>query len=108
MDGTSSETQSGIVIVLSGISGSGKSYIADTLVKKYNFKLLDKYVTRPFRKQEIKDQLAGKHTGVIPVYGNYNNGEQSKLAQQIFDKARKDKFRRLNLPISYFSTYLQH
>lgn len=37
----------GKIIVLSGISGSGKTKVANILVSKYNFLLLDKYVTRP-------------------------------------------------------------
>lgn len=45
----------GKIIVLAGISGSGKTTVANILASDYNFFLLDKYVTRPLRKEEIEE-----------------------------------------------------
>ena len=47
------KTYLGKLVILSGISGSGKNFIADILLDRYNYVLIDKYVTRPFRDKEV-------------------------------------------------------
>ena len=54
--------KTGIIILLVGKSGSGKSTICDALAKKYGYKVLKSYTTRPLRLNDPKD--ATTHTFV--------------------------------------------
>lgn len=84
----------GKLIILSGISGSGKSVIGDILVNKYNYAYINKYVTRDFRKEEIETIHQGKPIGIRPVIGKYNEAD---------DKTKKQAFLNLRLPLSYIN-----
>ncbi len=84
----------GKLIIISGISGSGKNAVGDILVNNYGYVYIDKYVTRPFREIEIKSLQEGKPIGIKPVVGNYNEAD---------DKTRKQAFFNLGLPLSYIN-----
>ena len=53
--------QKGKIIILSGMSGCGKTYIANMLVEKFNCMFVKKYVTRPFREEEMKAKMNGEN-----------------------------------------------
>lgn len=91
----------GKIIILSGISGSGKTVVADMLVNNHNFAFINKYVTRPFRPYEIKASSQGKSLGIKPVYGRYNDGDKSIEEQEQSVSLRKQNFIKLGLPLSY-------
>lgn len=91
---TNSEKRLGKLIILSGISGSGKSVIGDILVDKYNYTYINKYVTRDFRDEEIEAINQGKPVGIRPVVGKYNKAD---------DKTKKQAFLNLRLPLSYIN-----
>ena len=57
----------GKLIIISGISGSGKNVVADILVDKENCVFIDKYVTRPFRANEMIEMTDGKSIGIKAV-----------------------------------------
>ena len=67
----------GKLIVLAGISGSGKSYILNMLRKNYNVASIQKIVTRPFRPTEIESILEGKNVDIKPVIDRFNDGEKT-------------------------------
>lgn len=75
--------------------------VADILEKQYNYAIIDKYVTRPFRKVEIEDLQRGKKIGLKPVFGQYNDGEKSENEQKELAPKRKQAFLNLRLPIAY-------
>ena len=71
----------GKVVVISGMSGSGKNFVASILAKN-NYAFIDKYVTRPFRPVEISDIKAGRNIGIRAVSGLYNDGEKTLQEQE--------------------------
>ncbi len=91
---TNQEKKSGKLIILSGISGSGKSVIGDILVNEHNYAYINKYVTRDFREEEIEAVNQGKPIGIRPVVGRYNKAD---------DKIKKQAFLNLRLPLSYIN-----
>lgn len=91
---TNEEKKSGKLIILSGISGSGKSIIGDLLVNEHNYAYINKYVTRNFREEEIEAVKQGKPIGIRPVVGKYNEAD---------DKTKKQAFLNLRLPLSYIN-----
>ena len=91
---TNEKKKSGKLIILSGISGSGKSVIGDILVDKYNYVYIDKYITRNLREYEIEAINQGKAIGIRPVVGKYNKAD---------DKTKKQAFLNLRLPLSYIN-----
>lgn len=91
---TNSEKKLGKLIILSGISGSGKSVIGNILVDKYDYAYINKYVTRDFRDEEIEAINQGKPVGIRPVVGKYNKAD---------DKTKKQAFLNLRLPLSYIN-----
>lgn len=95
VDAAADQTKLGKFIIVSGMSGAGKSMVADILEKQYNYAIIDKYVTRPFRKIEIEDLQRGKKIGLKPVFGQYNDGEKSENEQKELAPKRKQAF--LNL-----------
>lgn len=95
------EKKLGKLIILSGPSGAGKSFMADILVDNFNFFLLNKYVTRPFRETEIMNIKNGKNVGLKPVRGRFNDGEKEIEVQNQFSTVRKQAFKKLNLPLLY-------
>lgn len=101
VDAATNQTKLGKFIIVSGMSGAGKSMVADILEKQYNYAIIDKYVTRPFRKVEIEDLQRGKKIGIKPVFGQYNDGEKSENEQKELSPKRKQAFLNLRLPIAY-------
>lgn len=91
----------GKLVIISGMSGAGKSMVADILEKQYNYAIIDKYVTRPFRKVEIEELQRGKNIGIKPVFGQYNDGEKSEDEQEKLSFERKQAFLKLRLPVAY-------
>lgn len=92
----------GKVVVISGMSGSGKNFVADILAKK-NYAFIDKYVTRPFRPVEISEIKAGKNIGIRAVSGLYNDGEKTSQEQEDANEQRKQAFLDLRLPLAYIN-----
>lgn len=82
----------GKLVIISGMSGAGKSMVADILEKQYNYAIIDKYVTRPFRKVEIEELQRGKNIGIKPVFGQYNDGEKSEDEQEKLSSKRKQEY----------------
>jgi len=97
------KTYLGKLVILSGISGSGKNFIADILLDRYNYVLIDKYVTRPFRDKEVTEMSLGKNIGIKAVNGVYNDGEKSVEEQERNANIRKQAFLNLRLPFSYIN-----
>lgn len=95
------EKKLGHLIIISGMSGSGKSLMADFLVAKHGCSYIDKYVTRVFRPKEIEDIRAGKDIGIKPVVGNYNDGEKSPEEQKKLAGERTKAFIKKSLPFCY-------
>lgn len=93
----------GKVIIISGMSGAGKNVIADILTEKFNYALINKYVTRPFRTVEIEQLNKGKNIGIKPVRGKYNDGEKDAIEQEKFAKARKQAFLAQGSLLSYIN-----
>lgn len=93
--------EKGKLVIVSGMSGSGKNVIADILVDNHNYAFIDKYVTRPFRKTEIEQVKNGKNPGIKAVSGEYNDGEKDEEKQQRLSQNRKQAFLNLRLPLSY-------
>lgn len=93
----------GKLIIISGISGSGKNVVADILVDKENCVFIDKYVTRPFRANEMIEMTDGKSIGIKAVKGRYNDGEKTPEEQKQLSSARKQAFLNLRLPLSYIN-----
>ena len=91
----------GKLIVLAGISGSGKSYILNMLRKKYNVASIQKIVTRPFRQTEIDSIREGKNIDIKPVIDLFNDGEKTLKEQSANEENRKKAFLALSLPFSY-------
>ena len=91
----------GKLIVLAGISGSGKSYILNMLRKKYNVASIQKIVTRPFRQTEIESILEGKNIDIKPVIDLFNDGEKTLEEQSANEENRKKAFLASSLPFSY-------
>lgn len=89
-----SQKKSGKLIILSGISGSGKSMIGDILVNRYHYIYIQKYITRNFRNDEKQAVLMGKPLSVRPVVGKYNEAP---------DKTKKQAFLNLRLPLVYIN-----
>ena len=58
---TSKVPQKGKIIILSGMSGCGKTFIANILSQNFNCINIKKYVSRPFRKEEIKAKVSGEN-----------------------------------------------
>ncbi len=83
---------SGKLIILSGISGAGKSLIGDILVNRYNYTYINKYITRDLRNEEKKAIDMGKPIGIQPVIGKYNEADE---------KTKKQAFLNLRLPLCY-------
>lgn len=73
------------MIILLGKTTSGKDTILNELVKKYNYKKLITYTTRPMRKGEIQDKtyhfisdeefLKKKEEGFFLEYNEFNTAE---------------------------------
>lgn len=103
VDKAKEQPKLGKIIVLSGISGSGKNFIADILLEKYNYAMIDKYVTRPFRANEIDRKSEGKDVGIKAVRGEYNDGEKNVSEQASFSDNRKQAFLDLRLPFAYIN-----
>lgn len=97
------EQKLGKIIVISGISGSGKNFIADRFVEQYNCIMINKYVTRPFRENEIYGKREGKDIGIKAVRGEYNDGEKSVSDQASLAEMRKQAFLKLRLPFAYIN-----
>lgn len=95
------KTKEGNLIIISGMSGSGKNVVSDILEEKYHYAFINKYVTRPFRKVEIESLEQGKNIGIKPVLGKYNDGEKAKEEQIKFAEKRKQAFTKLRLPLTY-------
>ena len=93
--------KSGKLIIISGMSGSGKSMIANLLAKSFNYALIKKYVTRPFRKAEIEAEIRGENVGIRSVLGLYNNGEEGLEQQEKFNEDRIKRFKALRPQITY-------
>lgn len=92
----------GKVVVISGMSGSGKNFVASILAKN-NYAFIDKYVTRPFRPVEISDIKAGRNIGIRAVSGLYNDGEKTLQEQENANEQRKQAFLDLRLPLAYIN-----
>lgn len=88
------EKKSGKLIILSGISGAGKSVVGNILVNNHNYTYINKYVTRDFRVEEKEAVAKGKPCGIRAVIGKYNEAS---------DKAKKQAFLNLQLPLSYIN-----
>ena len=88
------EKKSGKLIIISGMSGSGKSVVGDILVDKHNYTYINKYVTRDFRIEEKEAVTIGKPCGIRPVVGKCNEAS---------DKVKKQAFLNLQLPLSYIN-----
>lgn len=58
---TKKDNQKGKIVILSGMSGSGKSFIANMLAEDFNFMQIKKYITRPFRMEEIQATMHSKN-----------------------------------------------
>lgn len=84
----------GKIIILSGISGAGKSLAGDILVTDYNYIYINKYITRDFRNKEKEAIQMGKNIGIQPVIGKYNEAD---------DKTKKEAFFNLKLLFSYIN-----
>lgn len=95
-------TNIGKVLIISGMSGSGKNVVADILANK-NYAFINKYVTRPFRTVEISDANEGKNIGIRAVSGMYNDGEKTVEEQQAHDLQRRQAFLNLRLPLAYIN-----
>lgn len=93
--------EKGKIITLSGVSGSGKSFIANQLVKNHNFEKIKIYVSRPLRPLEISQMDNGEVPDVIPVVGKYNDGEKTLEEQKELEPKRVEAFLKLKLPITY-------
>ncbi len=85
------------------MSGAGKNVIANILVNNHHYAFIHKYVTRPFRENEMKEINKGKSIGIKPVRGNYNDGEKSEETQKELAATRKQAFLSLRLPLSYIN-----
>lgn len=103
VDKANEEKKLGKLIIISGMSGAGKNITADILVDNLNYAFINKYVTRPFRENEIAEVNNGKSIGIKPVRGNYNDGEKDVEVQKNFAIARKQAFLNLRLPLSYIN-----
>ena len=88
------QKKSGKLIILSGISGSGKSTIGDILVEQYHYTYIQKYITRNFRDDEKQAVMTGKPLAVRPVVGEYNEAP---------DHTKKQAFLNLRLPLVYMN-----
>lgn len=86
------EKKLGKLIIVSGMSGAGKSVVGDILVNDHNYIYINKYVTRDFRIEEKEAVAIGKPCGIRPVVGKYNEAS---------DKVKKQAFLNLQLPLSY-------
>ena len=86
------EKKLGKLIIVSGVSGAGKSVVGDILVNDHNYIYINKYVTRDFRIEEKEAVALGKPCGIRPVVGKCNEAS---------DKVKKQAFLNLQLPLSY-------
>lgn len=93
----------GKLVIISGMSGAGKTVMAEILENKYNYAFIDKYVTRPFRKVELDALNNGQRIGIKPVFGKYNDGEKEKEEQKRLNSQRKQAFLNLRLPLAYIN-----
>ena len=96
-------SKKGKIIVLSGMSGSGKTFIANLLTKKFNCVNIPKYVTRPFRKEEIRAKMNGEAPGIRAVFGEFNDGEKTDIEQENLSLQRKKAFLNKKCPLAYIN-----
>ena len=96
-------SKKGKIIVLSGMSGSGKTFIANLLTKKFNCVNIPKYVTRPFRKEEIRAKMNGEAPGIRAVFGEFNDGEKTEIEQENLSLQRKKAFLNKKCPLAYIN-----
>ena len=71
------------MIIVSGMSGAGKSVVGDILVNDHNYIYINKYVTRDFRIEEKEAVALGKPCGIRPVVGKCNEASD-KVKNKLF------------------------